>query len=729
MCDSETKIYDLETKTWLSPPLITMLQLELDKRSKPRHPLWPLCCILNLTRDQHPATPSDHYVASWTWQEIKTPPPPLITMLHLELDKRSRPRHPLWSLCCSLNLTRDQNPATPSDHYVASWTWQEINTPPPPLTTMLHLELDKRSKPRHPLWSLCCILNLTRDQNPATPSDHYVASWTWQEIKTPPPPLITMLHLELDKRSNPRHPLWPLCCLNLTRDQNPATPSDHYVASWTWQEIKTPPPPLTTMLHLELDKRSKPHHPLWSLCCILNLSRDQNPATPSDHYVASWTWQEINTPPPPLTTMLHLELDKRSTPRHPLWSLCCILNLTRDQNPATPSDHYVASWTWQEIKTPPPSLITMLHLELDKRSTPRHPLWSLCCILNLTRDQNPTTPSVHCVASWTWQEINTPPPPPITMLHLELDKRSKPRHPLWSLCCILNLTRDQNPATPSDHCCILNLTRDQNPATPSDHYVASWTWQEIKTRPPPLTTMLHLELDKRSKPRHPLWSLCCILNLTRDQNPATPSDHYVASWTWQEIKTPPPPLITMLHLELDKRSKPRHPLWSLCCILNLTRDQNPATPSDNYVASWTWQEIKTPPPPLTTMLHLELDKRSKPRLPLWSLCCILNLTRDQNPATPSDHHVASWTWQEIKTPPPPLATMLHLELDKRSKPRHPLWSLCCILNLTRDQNPATPSDHYVASWTWQEINTPPPPLTTMLHLELDKRSTPRHPLW
>jgi hypothetical protein len=29
-----------------------------------------------------------------------------------------------------------------------------------------------------------------------------------------------------------------------------ATPSDHYVASWTSQEIKTPPPPLAIMLHI-----------------------------------------------------------------------------------------------------------------------------------------------------------------------------------------------------------------------------------------------------------------------------------------------------------------------------------------------------------------------------------------------------------------------------------------------------------------------------------------------
>jgi len=50
----------------------------------------------------------------------------------------------------------------------------------------------------------------------------------------------------------------------------------------------------------------------------------------------------------------------------------------------------------------------------------------------------------------------------------------------------------------------------------------------------------------------------------------------------------------MLHLELHKRSKPPHPLWPLCCILNFTRDLNPATPSDCYVASWTSQEIKTP---------------------------------------------------------------------------------------------------------------------------------------
>ena len=193
-----------------------------------------------------------------------------------------------------------------------------------------------------------------------------------------------------------------------------------------------------------------------------------------------------------------------------------------------------------------------------------------------------------------------------------------------------------------------------------------------KNPPPPLTTMLHLEFHMRSKPRHPLWPLCCILNLTSDQNPATPSDHYVASWISHEIKTPQPPLTTMLHLELYKRSKPRHPLWPLCCILNFTWDQNPATPSDDYVASWISHEIKTPPPPLTTMLHLELHKRSKPRHPLWPLCCILNLTSDQNPATPSDHYVASWTSQAIKTPPPPLTTMLHLELHKRSKPCHPV---------------------------------------------------------
>ena len=32
------------------------------------------------------------------------------------------------------------------------------------------------------------------------------------------------------------------------------------------QGIKTPPPPPTTTLHLELNKRSKPHHRLWPLC-------------------------------------------------------------------------------------------------------------------------------------------------------------------------------------------------------------------------------------------------------------------------------------------------------------------------------------------------------------------------------------------------------------------------------------------------------------------------------
>ena len=205
--------------------------------------------------------------------------------------------------------------------------------------------------------------------------------------------------------------------------------------------------------------------------------------------------------------------------------------------------------------------------------------------------------------------------------------------------------RNQNvAATPSDHiwplCCMLNFTKIK-PPPPSVRYVASWTLQEIKTLPPPLTTKLHLELHKRPKPRPPLWPLCCTLNFTRasrDLNPATPSDHYSAPWTSQEIKTPPPPLTAMLHVELHKRSKPRHPLWPLCRILDFTRDQNPAAPSDYYSAPWTSQEIKTPPPPLTTMLHLELHKRSKPRHPLWLLCCILNFARDQNPAF--DHYVA-----------------------------------------------------------------------------------------
>ena len=192
---------------------------------------------------------------------------------------------------------------------------------------------------------------------------------------------------------------------------------------------------------------------------------------------------------------------------------------------------------------------------------------------------------------------------------------------------------------------------------PSDHYVACWTSQEIKALPLPLTIMLHVELHKRSKPRHALWPPCCMLNFTRDQYPATPSDHYVACWTSQEIKAPPRPLTTMLHVELHKRSIPRHALWPLCCMLNFTRDQSPATPSDHYVACWTSQEIKAPPRPLTIILHVELHKRSKPRHALWTLCCMLNFTRDQSPATPSDHYVACWTSQEIKTPPPPLFTL------------------------------------------------------------------------
>ena len=44
-----------------------------------------------------------------------------------------------------------------------------------------------------------------------------------------------------------------------------------YVACWTGQEIKTPPPPLTTMLHVELTKKN------------------QNPTTPADQYIACWT--------------------------------------------------------------------------------------------------------------------------------------------------------------------------------------------------------------------------------------------------------------------------------------------------------------------------------------------------------------------------------------------------------------------------------------------------------
>ena len=103
----------------------------------PSDHIWPLCCILNFTRDQSPATPSDHYVACWTSQEIKAPPRPLTTMLHVELHKRSIPRRALWPLCCMLNFT-------------------------------------KKSKPRHALRPLCCMLNFTRDQSPATPSDHFV---------------------------------------------------------------------------------------------------------------------------------------------------------------------------------------------------------------------------------------------------------------------------------------------------------------------------------------------------------------------------------------------------------------------------------------------------------------------------------------------------------------------------------------------------------------------------
>ena len=85
--DSETKKYDstctiqkpkfdLETSTWLLPPLTTMLHFEHHRRSKPR---------------QHP---SDHYVAFGTSQEIHTLPP-------------------LWPLGCILNFTRDQNSSVP----------------------------------------------------------------------------------------------------------------------------------------------------------------------------------------------------------------------------------------------------------------------------------------------------------------------------------------------------------------------------------------------------------------------------------------------------------------------------------------------------------------------------------------------------------------------------------------------------------------------------------------
>ena len=130
---------------------------------------------------------------------------------------------------------RNQNlAATPPDHYVASWTSQEINTPPCSLTTMLHVELHKRSKPRHALWPLFCMLNFTRDQSPATPSDHYVACWTSQEIKAPPRPLTILLHVELHKRSKPRHPLCSLCpwcpadCTVQNREQTHPLCSTHW---------------------------------------------------------------------------------------------------------------------------------------------------------------------------------------------------------------------------------------------------------------------------------------------------------------------------------------------------------------------------------------------------------------------------------------------------------------------------------------------------------------------
>ena len=210
--------------------------------------------------------------------------------------------------------------------------------------------------------------------------------------------------------------------------------------------------------------------------------------------------------------------------------------------------------------------------------------------------------------------------------------------------------------------------------------------------------MLHFKLHKRSKPRHPLWPLCCMLNFTKDQSPATPFDHYVASWTSQEITT------------LPTLSDHYAACWTSQEITTLP------TLSDHYAACWTSQEIISPSPPLTTMLHVELHKRSKPRHPLWPLCCMLNFTRDHQPVTPSNRCVAFWTWQEIISPSPPLTTMLHVELHKRSKPRHPLWPLFCILNFTRDHNPATLSNRCVTFWTWQEIISPSSPLTTMLHV-------------
>ena len=195
--------------------------------------------------------------------------------------------------------------------------------------------------------------------------------------------------------------------------------------------------------------------------------------------------------------------------------------------------------------------------------------------------------------------------------------------------------------------------RNQNlAATPPDHYVASWTSQEINTPPCSLTTMLHVELHKRSKPRHA-------------------SDHHVACWTSQEIKAPPRPLTILLHVELHKRSKPRHALWPLCCMLNFTRDQSP-------------------PRPLTIILHVELHTRSKPRHALWSLCCMLNFTRDQSPATPSDHFVACWTSQEIKTRHPPLFTLSlmpsWLQPYKTGEQTHPLCSTHCHHRSMANQN-------------------------------------------
>ena len=109
----------------LAPPLNTMLHLQHHKTSTSPPPSEQYVAPWDIS----PATPFEHQRpplnTTSPLEDCKTsaPPPSLSTMLHLEHHHKTSAPRSLWTIRCTLSITRHQ--------------------------------------PRHPLWRLCCIFSIT----------------------------------------------------------------------------------------------------------------------------------------------------------------------------------------------------------------------------------------------------------------------------------------------------------------------------------------------------------------------------------------------------------------------------------------------------------------------------------------------------------------------------------------------------------------------------------------